>query len=32
MSIDHVINGIFNSMIRKVILIGDSTILLDYGY
>ena len=32
MSIDHIISEIYNSRIRKVILIGDSTTLLDYGY
>ena len=32
MSIDHIISGIYNSRIEEVILIGDSTILLDYGY
>ena len=32
MSIDHIINEICNSRIGEVILIGDSTILLDYGH
>ena len=32
MSIDHIINGICNSRIGKVILIGDNAILLDYGH
>ena len=32
MSIDHIINRIYNSKIGKVILIGDSTTLLHYGY
>ena len=32
MSIDHIINEIYNSNIREVILIGDSTILLNYGH
>ena len=32
MSIDHTINEIYNSNIREVILIGDSTILLNYGH
>ena len=31
MSIDHIINEIYNSNIREVILIGDNTILLNYG-
>ena len=30
--IDHIINGIYKSRIRKVILIGDNTTLLDDGY
>ena len=32
MSIDHIISEICNSNIREVILIGDSTILLNYGH
>ena len=32
MSIDHIISGICNSKIGEVILIGDSTTLLDYGH
>ena len=32
MSIDHTINEIYNSNIREVILIGDSTILLNYEH
>ena len=32
MSIDHTINEIYNSNIKEVILIGDSTILLNYGH
>ena len=32
MSIDHIISGICNSTIGEVILIGDSTTLLDYGH
>ena len=32
MSIDYIINGICNSRIGKVILIGDNTTLLDYEY
>ena len=32
MSVDHIISGICNSMIEKVILIGDNTTLLDYGH
>ena len=32
MSIDHILSGIYNSMIREVILIGDSTTLLDYKH
>ena len=32
MSIDHIISEIYNSSIREVILIGDSTTLLDYGH
>ena len=32
MSIDHIINEIYNSNIREVILIDDSTILLNYGH
>ena len=32
MSIDHIISDIYNSMIGEVILIGDITILLNYGY
>ena len=32
MSIDHILSGVCNSKIREVILIGDSTPLLDYGY
>ena len=31
-SIDHIISEICNSSIGKVILIGDSTTLLDYGH
>ena len=30
MSIDHIISGICNSRIGKVILIGDNITLLDY--
>ena len=30
--IDHIINGIYKSRIREVILIGDNTTLLDDGY
>ena len=32
MSIDHIISEIYNSIIEKVILIGDNTILLDYKH
>ena len=32
MSINHIISGIYNSMIGEVILIGDEITLLDYGY
>ena len=32
MSIDHIKSGIWNSKISKIILIGDSTILLDYKH
>ena len=32
MSIDHIISETYNSSIREVILIGNSTPLLDYGY
>ena len=32
MSIDHKISGIYNSRIGEVILIGDSTTLLDYEH
>ena len=32
MSIDHIISETYNLRIREVILIGDSTPLLDYGY
>ena len=32
MSIDHIISGICNSRIGKVIWISDSTTLLDYGH
>ena len=32
MSVDHIISGIYNLRIWKVILIGDSTILLDYKH
>ena len=32
MSIDHIISGICNSRIEEVILIGDSTALLDYRH
>ena len=32
MSIEHIIIWICNSRIREVILIGDSTTLLDYGH
>ena len=32
MTIDHIIRGINNLRIGKVILISDSTTLLDYGY
>ena len=32
MSIDHIISGICNSRIGKVILIGDNTTLLDYKH
>ena len=32
MSIDHIMSEICNSNIREVILIGDSTILLNYGH
>ena len=32
MSIDSIIDGIYNSKIEEVILIGDSTILLDYEH
>ena len=30
MSFDHIISEIYNSRIREVTLIGDSTTLLDY--
>ena len=32
MSVDHIISEICNSRIGEVILIGDSTTLLDYGH
>ena len=32
MSVDHIISGIYDSRIENVILIGDSTILLDYEH
>ena len=32
MSTDNIISEICNSIIKEVILIGDSTTLLDYGY
>ena len=32
MSIDHIINEIFNSRIGEVILIDDNTTLLDYEH
>ena len=32
MSVDHIKSRIYNSMIGKVILIGDSTTLLDYRH
>ena len=32
MSDDHIISGIYNSRIGKVILIDDSTTLLDYEH
>ena len=32
MSIDNIISEICNSIIKEVILIGDSTTLLDYRY
>ena len=32
MSIDHIISGIYDLRIEEVILIGDSTVLLDYGH
>ena len=32
MSVDHIISGIYNSKICEVILTGDNTTLLDYGY
>ena len=32
MSIDHLINGIYNSSIGEVVLIGDSITLVDYRY
>ena len=32
MSVDHIISWIFNSRIRKIILIGDNTTLLDYEH
>ena len=32
MSIDHIISEIYNSRIVEVILMGDSTTLLDYGH
>ena len=32
MLVDHIISEIYNSMIWEVILIGDSTTLLDYGH
>ena len=30
MSINHIISGIYNSMIGEIILIGDDITLLDY--
>ena len=30
MQVNHIIRGIYNSRIGKVILIGDNTTLLDY--
>ena len=32
MSFDHIISNIYNSRIGKVILIGDSTTLLNYEH
>ena len=32
MSIDHIISEIYNLRIEELILIGDSTILLDYRH
>ena len=32
MSVDHIISGIYNLRIEEVILIGDSTTLLDYKH
>ena len=32
MSVNHIINEIYNSNIRKVILLDDNTTLLDYGH
>ena len=32
MLIDHIISGICNSRIGEVVLISDSTTLLDYGH
>ena len=32
MSINHIISGICNSIIEEVILMGDSTTLLDYEH
>ena len=32
MLVDHIISWICNPMILEIILIGDNTTLLDYGY
>ena len=32
MLVDHIISEIYNLRIRKIILIDDSTTVLDYGY
>ena len=32
MSIDHIISEIYDLRIEEVILLGDSTVLLDYGH
>ena len=32
MSIDHIISEIYNLRIKEIILIGDSTTLLDYKH